>query len=147
MNSEMIHIIDKAIAKEKEAYDFYIGLMNRADSHNVKELFKVLAIQEMKHEALLKELRRTGDLRKARQQMETRYSLEPDFNFSHSVSSVGLQEGFQIAIRREILAEKDYLEAANTCDSHDLALLFKALYEEEKRHEDILRSEYSKIFG
>ena len=147
LRSELINAVEKAIGKEKEAYDFYLELMNKADTSNLKEFFKVLALQEMKHEALLKELRRTGDIKRARQQMQMRYSLDPEFSFRPTVDSLGLQEGFQTAIRREILAEKDYLDAAAYSDSEDMKSLFMELYEEEKGHEGILRAEYQKIFG
>jgi rubrerythrin len=147
MKSELVHAIEKAIGKEKEAYEFYLGLMNKADTPNQKDFFKTLAIQEMKHESLLKELRRTGDLMRARLQMQMRYSMDAEFSFNPTVSTSGLQEGFQIAIKRELMAQKDYLEAAQFSDSEEMRQLFIALYEEEKGHEALLRAEYSKGFG
>jgi rubrerythrin len=149
MNNELQRQVEKAISKEREAYNAYISLMNKAPNHNVQTLFATIAIQELKHETLLEEYLKTEDIIEARQNVESMYNenFTVTDKLNPSLDTKGLSEGLTLAISKEDEAAENYSRLMEQSNSADLRDLFSTLSDEEKKHALILRKEYRKLFG
>jgi len=61
MNKDLIqHIVDYAIEREKESYNFYTRAAERVSDRSLKSIFQELAAEEVSHKDFLEEFLRTG---------------------------------------------------------------------------------------
>jgi len=98
MNQDMVLLLRKAIDREKASYELYISLLKKAPNPNVSALFNTLAIEELKHEALLNECLRGGDLSLAREKIYARHDEATITDkFKPTTDTAGLREGFEDA--------------------------------------------------
>jgi rubrerythrin len=144
MDSEIANAVRDAIKKEKSAYELYLHLVKKAENPNVEELFRTLALQELKHEALLKEFLVTGDMIEAKESLARLYfdgNLKIVDKLSHGFETIGIIDGFELAIKREQDAVALYQKLSERADSAELKDVFYSLSEEEKGHERLLRKE------
>ena len=109
----MIAAIRNAMLREKEAYRLYLGLMKEAGSPNLETFFREIALQEIKHESLLSEFLRTGDIEESKQKLNDRYYNEDlevikKLNPNIDINFKDIEDGFAIAISEEIKAQKKW---------------------------------------
>jgi rubrerythrin len=148
MNSKMAEAIGDAIKKEQSAYKLYLHLVKKAENPNAMELFRTVALQELKHEALLKEFLKTGDMIEAKENLARLYfdvNLKIVEKLSQGFETVGLIDGFELAIKREQDAAALYQKLSERADSAELEDVFYVLSSEEKDHERLLRKELAKM--
>lgn len=149
MDKAIKETIELAIKKESSAYGYYLALSKKSDNINAQTLFATLAIQELRHEGLLKEYLLTEDFLEAKEKVMLKY----DDNFlvtnklNPSIEISGLREGLKVAINREREALKMYKELIELAKSPGLKDLFFYLAQEEETHERLLRKEYQKLFN
>ena len=142
--------IEKAIKREQGSYTLYSSLLKKAKNTNTQALFRTLALQEMKHEALLKEYLKTGDMMDAKDHINSMYvdeNIKIVENLNASVSTAGIEEGIQLAIKKERNAQSFYEDMIERTDSEVLKDVLWEIHMEEKQHERLLRKEYHKLFG
>ncbi|MEM4268394.1 MAG: ferritin family protein [Candidatus Woesearchaeota archaeon] len=148
MKQDLRIAISKAIERERDAYSLYTSLTKETNVYNLQILYRELAIQELKHEAMLKELLRTNNPKKAKQETAIKY---PEFEVGdklHSTSSEeGIIEGLKFAIKREIESQIYYTELFKSTEDIEIQEFFHFLIEEEKEHERKLFEEYKKFIG
>ncbi|MDH3567410.1 MAG: hypothetical protein OEM61_08655, partial [Desulfobacteraceae bacterium] len=53
MDKSVSEIIDLAIQREEEAYDFYMDIYNKLEDQSVKNAIEFIAGEEKKHKAFL----------------------------------------------------------------------------------------------
>jgi len=146
---ELKKAIKDAIKREQSAYKLYCHLTKKADDVNTQAMFRQLAIQELKHEALFKEFEKTGDIIEARDKvygmyMDENLNIHDELNPSMGIND--LREGFELAMKLEKEAVEIYTALYQESDDDDLKDVFHHLAEEEQGHERILRKEYRRIF-
>jgi|Deesub1362A_J573_1020465.scaffolds.fasta_scaffold00141_4 rubrerythrin len=128
-------IIDFAIKREEEAYNFYKEWSEKVKPE-IKPVFEKLAQEEGKHKQKLLEVK-SGELRKfvesgSKEVLDLKMSdylvdveVKPDMSY---------QDALILAMKREKSAFKFYEDFANKTSDENIKDLFIALAQEEARH-------------
>ena len=111
MITEINKAIEMAIKREDAAYELYAKLARKTANLNIQKTFQTLALQELKHKALLKEYMKTKDMIEAKDTIVRHYT-DPDLeiadNLFPTIDINGLREEIQKAIRKERAARELY---------------------------------------
>lgn len=149
MNKKMSQAIELALKKEDASYKHYLKLYSSATDSNLKKLFNNLAIQELRHQALLKEYQKTEDFFEAKTNVsgrfEQNFSITRELNPSSEVTDMVAE--LKNALEKEKKSEKLYRELVNETKNEDLKSLFLMLADEEIRHKKMLKDEYDKLIS
>lgn len=139
-------IIDFAIKREEEAYNFYKEWAGKVKPE-IKPLFEKLAEEEVKHKEKLLEVK-SGELRKfvesgSREVLDMKMTdylvdveVKPDMSY---------QDALILAMKREKMAFRFYEDFANKSTDENVKNLFISLAQEEARHKlriEILYDDY-----
>ncbi|MFP4403284.1 MAG: ferritin family protein [Nanoarchaeota archaeon] len=146
MDEKVEKLVYLAIEKEELAYNHYLKLLRARVDFNLEKLFTKLAIQELKHVALLRDFLKTKDFMKAREKIYNRaydYSITEDLNINFEFLS--LKKEILKAIERENNSYKFYLDLFVQSNDENLKNLFYFLSLEEMNHKHILKNEYDKL--
>jgi rubrerythrin len=142
MKADIRGALERALQIEEASYKMYISLSKEADSTPQRLLFEKLAIEELRHESLLKEYLRSGSIQAAREKARAR------FDRSSIVSAPldsTIKEAILFAIKKELEAQIAYSEMARDTKDALAKGLFLELAEEEKGHERLLLEEYERL--
>ena len=126
-------IIQFAIDKQIEAFNFYTGASQNAKYSGGKELFLSLAKEEEGHRKLLENL----NMEKVSQK---RIEKVPDLHISDYMVEVEMKPGLsyadtlRIAMKREEKSLKLYNDMKDSNTDEDLKKLFTLLTNEEAKH-------------
>ncbi len=138
-------ILDFAIAKEEEAYQFYTDWVEKLDNPTMREVFQEFAQQEMGHkEKLLK-------VKEGKMPLTVSPTGVPDLKISDYLvevkphAAVSYQEALIVAMQREKAAFRLYNDLAAQTESGELRNLFLALAQEEARHKLRLEIAYDDL--
>ena len=138
--SSVEEVLDFAIAKEIEAYNFYIELAEWVERAEVAKLFEDFSIEEMQHKIKLEAIKvgkvviqeeEVGSLNIA-DKME---AYEPKVNLSYT-------EALVVAMQREKEAFRLYTNLAKICEEQEVKDILKKLAQEEAQHKLYLEVEY-----
>jgi rubrerythrin len=134
-------ILEFAIAKEREAQEFYRRMAGMAQGAGMSRMFEEFVAQEARHEAKLKGVRqgrkalvpggKVPDLKIA----EYTAPVEPGPDMDY-------QDALDVAMHREKAAFALYSDLAGATDDPELQELFSALAQEEAKHKLFLEREY-----
>ena len=134
--------IRKAIAKENEAYEYYSLLLKKCSAINLQKFFNTMALEELKHAAMLREVLQGGNPREARKKI---YGRQEEFSIKDklnpTIDTGGLRDAIEKAIKREIESVKLYRKLLTNSKTADEEYLFEFLVEEEKHHVLMLKKE------
>jgi len=130
-------VIDLAIQREEEAYNFYMNLSNIVEDKAAKETLKYLADEEAGHKAFLV---------KCKDQMSCDIVLRPDMPVDYRVAehlkqpdvkkNMNSEEVFLIAANREINAHNFYKGLADLYPKGPVKELLLRMANEEMRHKE-----------
>lgn len=146
-------IFKKAIQMEIDAQGLYTKLLKKATTQNGKSLFESLAVEEQKHEAILKDFLHSGNIDTSRAKVEV---YKQGFSVHDKIMDPGfdqfeLSDGIKFAVQLERKTAKFYIDAHNEAEKQEKDLAIKniliTLAKEEKHHESILIDGYRKLFG
>jgi rubrerythrin len=144
MHKTIADVIDMAIKREEEAYDFYMDIHNKVQDTNVQDTIEFIADEEKKHKAFLVGYRDgnygADTLRMADvvQYRLAEYMEEPDI--SEDASS---QEVYLIAAHRENRSHQFYSELANMHVDGELKTMLEKMANEELKHKEKMEYLYS----
>ena len=133
-------VLDFAIAKEIEAYNFYLELAEWIERAEVAKLFEDFSLEEMQHKMKLEAIKagkiniqeeEVGSLNIA-DKMET---SEPKVNLSYA-------EALVVAMQREKKAFRLYTNLAEIYEDAKVKGLLLKLAQEEAQHKLYLEIEY-----
>jgi rubrerythrin len=133
-------VLDLAIAREIEAYDFYMELAAWAERPEVAAVFEELAAQEAQHEMKLKAVK-AGDAALEEQEIgslgiaETLDLMEPKANLTYV-------QALAVAMQREEDAFELYTHLASMARDQDIRAMLSKLAQEEAQHRLQLEIEY-----
>lgn len=154
--SEIVVVLHRAIDKEKEAVTLYLTLAKAIRDGNARTVLINLALDEMGHmnklEAHLSSLLKGKSwvLSRAEGELEaTAARLTPSAPLE-TIEAGKLARAdeiriLELAIDREIMANKGYLELAKSAASEEAREMFLALAKEEDLHARLLRAEVDSI--
>lgn len=138
-------ILDFAIAKEEEAYQFYTDWAKRLDDPTMREVFQEFAQQEMGHKEKLQRVK------EGRIPLTTSPKGVPDLKISDYLveikphAAVSYQEALIVAMQREKASFRLYNDLAAQAENQELRNLFLALAQEEARHKLRLEIAYDDL--
>jgi len=139
-------IIDFAIEKEQEAAAFYDKISKEEENFSgSKQMFKEFAVEERKHEKILKDFKTRGiskslkdyqlkwitDIKRSDYLVDLTYSKGMPYN-----------EILLLAMKREEKALKLYNDFLGQADTDESKKLFKVLCQEEAKHKLALETMY-----
>ena len=85
---EVKEVLDFAVYIEQNGYEFYSEASKKFSDHKIAELFKYLALEEMKHEKLFKNLVKSADTVDAEESYEGEFNAYmKEFCASHSLAN------------------------------------------------------------
>jgi len=137
-------IIETAIKKEIEAYNFYHGVADKAKNPMLKDLFAELAGEEMKHRELLQGML-TKDISKMK--FDASHDYKVGDNLPTPDLKVGMKplEGLVIAIKRELEAMQMYTQLSKLAKDTETQFLFSQLANMERSHKARLEDIYTNM--
>jgi rubrerythrin len=154
--SEIVVVVHKAIDREKDAISLYLKLAKAVKDPKAKNVLINLASDEVGHlDKLERHLTsvlsgKEGLLPKAsevRDAMATQLTESSKFVFPSAAELAKADEIriLELAVEREIDANRNYLEMAASARSATAKEMFLALAKEEETHAKILRAEVDSI--
>lgn len=138
-------IIDFAIAKEKEAEEFYQDLSKKTSLSASKDIFLEFARQEKKHQELLEDMEQKDistdmaqyDLHWIQDLKRSDYVTEMEYE-----NSMGYRDILILAMKREEKALRLYNDLLQQSNRDEHKKLFQILCQEEAKHKLKLETMY-----
>jgi rubrerythrin len=137
-------VIDLAIGKEEEAYNFYMNLRTDVEDKAAKDTLKYLADEEAGHKAFLV---------KCKDQMSCDIVLRPDMPVDYKVAehlkqpdikkNMNSEEVFLVAANREMHAHNFYVGLAGLCPKGPVKELLLRMAKEELKHKEKMEYLYA----
>ena len=134
-------VLDFAIKREEESYEFYTDLAGRMDKPWISKIFEGFAREEQGHKAKLQGIKEGGTLASAEKKVmdlkvgDYLVDVEPRPGMDY-------QEALILAMKNEKAAFKLYHDLAATTEDDAVRGLFMALAEEEAKHKLRFELEY-----
>jgi rubrerythrin len=137
-------ILDFAIAREQESYDFYTSLATRTERPWMQSVFQQFAQEELGHKAKLQSARQGGRLLPSRNRV---LDLKlADYLVTGDVSEdMDYQQALIVAMKKEKASFKLYTDLADRVDDSTIQTMFLSLAQEEARHKLRFEVEYDEV--
>jgi len=126
-------VLDFAIQEEEEAYEFYKAWKDKLSLPGSQKVFDELAKEELKHKALLSEVKNGKKFQPSSEKIT-------DLKIAETVSDVkaspdsDYQDALIISMKKEKDAFRLYSDLAALTDDHEIQSLFRTLAQEEAKH-------------
>ncbi len=145
MKQALLLGIQKAIERENDSYSHYLSMERLARTPNQRQLFSGLAVEELRHRALLREALLGASIKKALAKKS--WEHEPDLRAGLFVTAetAGLADALQRAIQREGESIAHYRRLHEAAGDPELAELFLILQREEEGHARQLSHELERM--
>jgi rubrerythrin len=135
-------ILELAIAREVEAYNFYLALADRVESQEIRKAFEDLAKEELEHKAKLElEVMKTGKtvvVEEKPLRPERSYILSDD----ESPLDMDYKDMLLLAMEKEEAAFRIYVNLAASAQDEESREVLLAIAEEEVKHKLRFETEY-----
>ena len=144
MEKRVSDILEIAIKREEDAYDFYMDIHSKVVDADVKDTLEFIAGEEKKHKAFLVSYR-DGDLGGTALRMSdvvdykiAEYLEEPEVDVNSKPEDVYL-----VASHRELRSHQFYTELANLHADGDLRGMLLKMANEELKHKEKMEYLYA----
>lgn len=134
-------ILDYAISKEQEAFDFYTRLSERAERKEISELLKSFAREEIGHKEKLLNVKTEKKLVPSEKKILD-LKISDHLKAPQEEATLDYQKALILAMKSEKEAFKLYTELSQAADAPEIKDLFAALAQEEARHKLRFEIEY-----
>ncbi len=135
-------VLELAIAKEIEAYNFYLALADRVKDRQISKAFKDLAKEELEHKAKLElEITKTGRTVAVERKLlrpEREYILSDD----ESPLDMDYKDMLLLGIEKEEAAFRTYVNLVASVMDEESREVLLAIAEEEVKHKLRFETEY-----
>jgi rubrerythrin len=144
MEKTIADVIDLAIQREEEAYDFYMDIHSKVQDTGVKDAVEFIAGEEKKHKAFLVGYRQGNYGSDALRMADfvdykvAEYLEEPEIRKESSSEDIYL-----IAAHRESRAYQFYSELANLHADSELKTMLSKMANEELKHKEKMEYLYA----
>jgi rubrerythrin len=137
-------ILEFAMAREEESYQFYASLATRTERPWMQEVFEEFATEELGHKAKLQRVRESGRMLSAESKvLDLKMS---DYLVAGEVSGeMDYQQALIVAMQKEKASFKLYTNLADRVDDEGLRTMFLGLAQEEARHKLRFEVEYDEV--
>lgn len=142
MTNQYKDIVEFAIEREEDAYNFYTQARKIAKTSNAKTIFDQLAKQELRHKEKLEAIKLSSELLMDLSTLniddyKNDESFTPDMQYHMEYQQILL-----LAIKRESLSVRLYTDMRQAVHEPGGQQLFDRLIKEEEAHRDTLQMEY-----
>jgi len=135
-------ILELAIAREVEAYNFYLALADRVKEQQIREIFESLAKEELEHKAKLElELMKTGKtvvVEEKPLRPKRSYILSDD----ESPLDMDYKDMLLLGMEKEEAAFRIYVNLVASARDEESREVLLAIAEEEVKHKLRFQTEY-----
>lgn len=138
---DMEAIIERAIANEQEAYDFYMDLYGTVEDPEAKDTLLFLAKEEQSHKAYLQKYRQDGFVGAARQAVA--YQVAEHLTKPDIQKDIHSQDVYLIAANRELNAHNFYKGLAELHAAGDIRDMLLRMAAEELKHKEKMEYLYA----
>ena len=144
MSKRVSDILDLAIQREEEAYEFYTDILGRVSDESAKDTLRFIAGEEVKHKRFLVNYREgkygAGGLRMADvvEYKIAEYLEEPDID-----GDMSSQDVFLIAAHRESRSHQFYTELAGLHADGEIQTMLLKMANEELKHKEKMEYLYT----
>ena len=144
MDKSVSEIIDLAIQREEEAYDFYMDIHNKLEDPSVKDTIEFIAGEEKKHKAFLVNYRK-GDYGPEALRMTdvVEYKISEYLEEPEITKETKREDVYLIASHRESRSHQFYTELANMHSDSNLKEMLLKMANEELKHKEKMEYLYA----
>lgn len=142
MEKQYRDVLEFAIEREIDAYNFYKEAKKNAKTSNAKAFFSQLADQELIHKQKLEQMNLSKEvltdlsvLKIDDYSLKESYSNDMQFHMEY-------QQILLLAMKRETLSVKLYTDMRKLVKDPEQQKVFERLIKEEQSHHDLLQREY-----
>ena len=138
-----IAVLDYAIDKEIEANRFYEDMAKQMKNPAMREVFEAFAKEELGHKAKLEAIKQGKEIQPTKDITDLRIAdytvdVEPAPDMSY-------QDALILAMKKEKVAFRLYLDLADQVEDEDQKALFLSLAQEEAKHKLRFEIEYDDV--
>jgi rubrerythrin len=144
MDSKLLTLIDTAIKREEEAYDFYMGIHGKVADAAAAETIRWIAGEEQKHKAFLVKYR-SGDFgsRALRLSEVVYYNIAEHQNEPEVKANMNSAEVFLVASHRELRSHRFYSALAEPHAGGEAKNMLLQMANEELKHKEKMEYLYA----
>ena len=137
-------ILEFAIAREEESYQFYVRLAARTERPWMQRVFEEFSKEELGHKASLQKVREGK--RKLRSESRVLDLKMSDYLVAGQANDdMDYQQALIVAMKKEKVAFKLYTDLADRVDDERLRTMFLGLAQEEAKHKLRFEIEYDEV--
>jgi rubrerythrin len=144
MDKPLSEVIDLAIQREEEAYDFYMDIISKLKDSSIKDTIEFIAKEEKKHKAFLVNYRK-GDYGPDALRMTdvvdykiSKYLEEPEIT-----KDTKREDIYLVASHRELRSHQFYTEMANMHEATNIKDMLLKMANEELKHKEKMEYLYA----
>jgi rubrerythrin len=144
MDKQLSEVLDMAIQREVEAFDFYMDIYGRVEDQSARDTLEFIAGEEKKHKAFLEKYREGGygpDALRMADVVEYKiaeYLQEPEVQ-----TEMSSQDVYLVASHRENRSHRFYTELAGMHNEGDIKTMLLKMANEELKHKEKMEYLYS----
>jgi rubrerythrin len=144
MDKQLSEIIDLAIQREEEAYDFYMDIFNILEDPSIKDTVEFIAKEEKKHKAFLVNYRE-GEYGPDALRMTdvVEYKISEYLEEPEITKETKREDVYLIASHREARSHRFYTELANMHDENNVKEMLLKMANEELKHKEKMEYLYA----
>lgn len=144
MDKQLSEIIDLAIQREEEAYDFYMDIFNKLEDPSIKDTVEFIAKEELKHKAFLVNYRK-GDYGPDALRMTdvVEYKVSEYLEEPEITNETKREDVYLIASHRESRSHRFYTELANMHEENNVKEMLLKMANEELKHKEKMEYLYA----
>ncbi len=134
---KLSEVIDTAIQREQEAYEFYLDILNKIEDKSVKETLQWVADEEKKHKAFLVNYRE-GQLGSGTLKMShvVDYKIAEHQQEPEIAADMRREDVFLVASHRELKSYKFYAQLAELHPRGETKEMLIKMANEELKHKE-----------
>ena len=144
MDKPLSEVIDLAIQREEEAYEFYKDILIKLEDTTIKDTIEFVANEEKKHKAFLVNYRK-GDygLDALRMTAVVDYKISEYLEEPEITKETKREDVYLIAAHRELRSHRFYTELANMHDANNVKEMLLKMANEELKHKEKMEYLYA----
>ena len=144
MDKQFSEVIDLAIQREEEAYDFYMDIFKKLEDPSIKDTVEFIAKEEKKHKAFLVNYRK-GDYGPDALRMTdvVEYKIAEYLEEPEITKETKREDVYLIASHRELRSHQFYTGLAKIHDQGDLKEMLLKMANEELKHKEKMEYLYA----
>ena len=144
MGKKMNEVIDLAIQREEEAYEFYMDIHGKVDDTGVKDTLEFIAGEEKKHKAFLVGYRDGNYGQDALRMADVvDYKIAEHLDEPDVDSNMNSSDVYLIASHRESKSHQFYTELANLHPEGETKSMLYKMANEELKHKEKMEYLYT----